>query len=233
VKDGALEVYDKVIANPPFSLDDWGQEAAVADTFGRFRFGLPPKSKGDLAFVQHMVATLGMGVRLGVVMPHGVLFRGGAEGEIRAGLVKEDLLDAVIGLGPNLFYGAGIPAAVLVLNREKPRGRKGRVLFVHGAEQMVPGTSQQNLLSVENVATLTRAYRDFADVPRLAKVVTNEQIAAEGFNCNITNYVDLAEDAAAPDVPSALRALEEALRARSEAESRMEARIRELGYGKI
>jgi type I restriction enzyme M protein len=107
LKDGELMLFDRVIANPPFSLDDWGRGAAEHDPFGRFRFGIPPNSKGDLAFVQHMVATLNLHGRLGVVMPHGVLFRGGAEGEIRKGMLKEDLVEAVIGLPSNLFYGTG------------------------------------------------------------------------------------------------------------------------------
>ena len=128
VDEGELLRYDRVIANPPFSLDEWGREVAESDGHGRFRFGLPPKTKGDLAFVQHMVAVLNAAGRLGVVMPHGVLFRGGAEGKIRQGMLREDLFEAVIGLAPNLFYGTGIPASVLVLNR-KPAARRGKVLF--------------------------------------------------------------------------------------------------------
>lgn len=232
VKDGVLEVYDAVIANPPFSLDDWGQEFAETDPHGRFRYGLPPKTKGDFAFVQHMIATASVSGRVAVVMPHGVLFRGAAEGDIRAGLVKDDLLEAVIGLGPNLFYGAGIPTAILVFNRAKSANRKRKVLFVHGAEQMVAGTTQQNTLSDENIATLTRAFRDFVDKPRLAKVVAVDEIEANGFNCNITNYVDLSDDVDAPDIDSTLRSLRAAIDVRSEAERRMDERLRGIGYGK-
>jgi type I restriction enzyme M protein len=178
-----------------------------------------------------MVSTTTIRGRVGVVMPHGILFRGAAEGEIRAGLVKEDLVEAVIGLGPNLFYGAGIPTAVLILNRAKPPERRRKVLFVHGAEQMIAGTTQQNTLSESNIATLVRAFRAFADEPRLAKVVSREEIAAAGFNCNITNYVDLAEDAAPPDVSSSLRALDVAVDARAQTEKRMRDLLREIGYG--
>ena len=127
VDEGELLLYDRVIANPPFSLDEWGRDVAEADGYGRFRFGVPPKTKGDLAFVQHMVSVLNGTGRLGVVMPHGVLFRGGAEGKIRQGLLQEDLFEAVIGLAPNLFYGTGIPASILVLNRDKPATRKDKV----------------------------------------------------------------------------------------------------------
>jgi type I restriction enzyme M protein len=111
VEGGELILYDRVIANPPFSLDQWGREVAEGDRYGRFRFGIPPKGKGDLAFVQHMVATMNAQGKMAVVMPHGVLFRGAAEGTIREGMLREDLFEAVIGLPPNLFYGTGIPAA--------------------------------------------------------------------------------------------------------------------------
>jgi type I restriction enzyme M protein len=123
--DGALMLFDRVIANPPFSLDDWGRRSPSQRPLGRFRFGVPPKTKGDLAFVQHMVASLNVRGKLGVVMPHGVLFRGASEGEIRKGFLQEDLVEAVVGLPPNLFYGTGIPAAILVMNRASlPSGKE-------------------------------------------------------------------------------------------------------------
>src|SRR5690606_10345409 len=120
VQDGELMLFDRVIANPPFSLDNWGRETAESDGYGRFRFGVPPKTKGDLAFVQHMISTLNVDGRMAVVMPHGVLFRGSAEGDIRKRILEEDLVEAVVGLPPNLFYGTGIPAAVLLIRRSKP-----------------------------------------------------------------------------------------------------------------
>ena len=142
VDDGELLLYDRVIANPPFSLDEWGREVAESDGYGRFRFGVPPPTKGDLAFVQHMVAVLNSRGRLGVVMPHGVLFRGDTEGTIRQALLQQDLFDAVIGLPPNLFYGTGIPASILVLNRNKPTARKGRVMFIDASGNFEEGSNQ-------------------------------------------------------------------------------------------
>jgi type I restriction enzyme M protein len=180
-----------------------------------------------------MIATMNVRGRVGVVMPHGVLFRGGAEGEIRAGFVKEDLIEAVIGLGPNLFYGAGIPAAILVLNRAKLPERRGKILFVHGAEQMIPGSTQQNTLSEEHIATLVRVYRSFTDEPRLARVVTNEEVAAAGFSCNIASYVDLSRESALPDINTVLRALQSATSKRDETEMRMQDLLRKLGYGSL
>ena len=139
VDEGELLLYDRVIANPPFSLSEWGREVAENDGYGRFRFGVPPKTKGDLAFVQHMIAVLNGRGRLGVVMPHGVLFRGSVEGKIREELLKEDLFEAVIGLAQNLFYGTGIPASILMLNRNKPAARKRKVLFINASGEFEEG----------------------------------------------------------------------------------------------
>jgi type I restriction enzyme M protein len=233
IQDGELILYDRVIANPPFSLDEWGYETAEADAHGRFRFGIPPKTKGDLAFVQHMVATLNKQGQLGVVMPHGVLFRGGAEAEIRKGFLKEDLIEAVIGLAPNLFYGTGIPAAVLLMNRDKAQERRQRVLFVHGAEQMISSTSQQNTMSDENVATLVRCVGDFADKPRLSRVVAMEEIAAMEWNLNISRYVDVGTATEPSDVASALTRLGALLEERNAAEAKMMQLLKALGYGSL
>ena len=133
--ESGLKLFDRVIANPPFSLDEWGRDFAEHDPYGRFRFGVPPKTKGDLAFVQHMIATTNTTGMVGVVMPHGVLFRGAAEGAIRKGILEEDLVEAIVGLPTNLFYGTGIPAAVLVLNRKKKSERKNKVLFVEPSRE--------------------------------------------------------------------------------------------------
>jgi type I restriction enzyme M protein len=139
---GELMLFDRVSANPPFSLDEWGREMAEGDGYGRFRFGIPPKTKGDLAFVQHMIATTNKTGMVGVVMPHGVLFRGAAEGEIRKGILQEDLVEAVVGLPTNLFYGTGIPAAVLVMNRAKSFDHKGKVLIIEASRGFNPPYSR-------------------------------------------------------------------------------------------
>ena len=163
VDEGELLLYDRVIANPPFSLDEWGRDVAENDGYGRFRFGVPPKTKGDLAFVQHMVAVLNGTGRLGVVMPHGVLFRGSAEGRIRQGLLEKDLFEAVIGLAPNLFYGAGIPASILELNRGKPGERQAgqgavhrRVRGVRGGEQSEPPARPRHRAHFQDVPCVRR-----------------------------------------------------------------------------
>jgi type I restriction enzyme M protein len=228
VKDGALEVYDKVIANPPFSLDDWGRETAEKDPFGRFRFGVPPKTKGDLAFVQHMVATMNIDGRVGVVMPHGVLFRGGAEGEIRAGMLKQDLFEAVIGLPSNLFYGTGIPAAVLVLSKDKPKERRGKVLFIDASREYREGKAQSYLRD-EDVEKIATTFHAGADVEGYARVVPVAEIESAESNLNISRYVAATQDEEHVDLPGALKRLSELEVARNEAEARMSAKLKGLG----
>lgn len=232
VGDGvkAIRTFDRVLANPPFSLKSWGYDTwSNGDPFGRDRYGCPPKSYGDLAFVQHMIASLKSNGMLGVVLPHGVLFRGGAEGRIREGLLKDDLLEAVIGVAPNLFYGAGIPACILIIRRDKPSARKGKVLFVNGVEQFVEGKAQ-NHLSEANVATLAKAFHNYADVERLARIVPVGEIAENDFNLNISRYVHVGEEAEDLDVAEEVEKLVELQVQRDAAEARMMGFLKELGY---
>jgi type I restriction enzyme M protein len=226
---GELMLFDRVVANPPFSLDEWGRVEAESDAYGRFRFGLPPKGKGDLAFVQHMIATANAKGMVGVVMPHGVLFRGAAEGEIRKGILQEDLVEAVIGLPPNLFYGTGIPAAILVLNRAKAPARKKKVLFIEASREFREG-SAQNYLRVEDVQKIAATFHAFHDVPKYARVVGLDEIERNEFNLNISRFVETADAAEKIDVAAAIAKLREAERKRLEAEAKMNSFLRELGY---
>jgi type I restriction enzyme M protein len=230
LEGGALRVFDRVIANPPFSLDDWGREMAEHDGYGRFRFGVPPKGKGDFAFVQHMIATANKTGMVGVVMPHGVLFRGAVEGEIRKGILQQDLIEAVIGLPSNLFYGTGIPAAVLVLNRAKRPERQRKVLFIEGSRAFREG-SAQNYLRQEDVAKIASAFHAFRDVEKYARLVGLEEIEKNDFNLNISRYVETADAAEKVDVATAIAKLRELEAKRGEAEARMNEYLRELGYG--
>jgi type I restriction enzyme M protein len=227
---GALMLFDRVIANPPFSLDEWGREVAEHDPYGRFSYGVPPKGKGDLAFVQHMIATANKTGMVGVVMPHGVLFRGGAEGEIRAGILKNDLIEAVIGLPVNLFYGTGIPAAILVINKGKTPARKGKVLFIEASREFGTGPNQNHLRD-DDVKKITAAFHTFKDVPKYARVVRLDELEKNDFNLNISRYVETAEASEKVDVESAIAKLRELEGKRREADARMNACLKELGYG--
>ena len=222
--------YDRVLANPPFSEKVWGHEVWTnGDPFGRDQYGVPPKGYGDLAFVQHMVASLKDDGMLGVVVPHGVLFRGGAEGRIREEMLKADIIEAVIGLAPNLFYGAGIPAAILIIRKSKPADRKGKVLIVNGDATFRPGTAQ-NFLTDAHVQTLGDAFHNFADIEKLARAVSVAEIAANDYNLNISRYVQTGADAEALDVPAEAAKLQDIIAKRNEAEAVIFAHLKRLGY---
>jgi type I restriction enzyme M protein len=226
-----LRRFDRVLANPPFSLKSWGYtQWKDGDQLGRDVYGCPPRSYADYAFVQHMVASLKPKGMLGVVLPHGVLFRGGAEGRIREGLLRDDLIEAVVGLGPNLFYGSGIPACIVVMNREKQAERQGKVLFVHGAEELVEGKAQ-NHLSVENVARLAGAFHAWRDEERFCRVVGLDEIERNELNLNIPRYVDTTEPEEEIDVAEELTKLKELMAERDEAERKMLGYLEDLGYG--
>ena len=229
VDEGELLLYDRVIANPPFSLDEWGRHVADNDGYGRFRFGVPPKTKGDLAFVQHMVAVLNAGGRLGVVMPHGVLFRGSAEGRVRQRMLQEDLFEAVIGLAPNLFYGTGIPASILVLNRNKSAERRQNVLFIDASRGYEEG-SNQNRLRDQDIEHITRTFHAYADVDKYARAVPLTEIEKNDWNLNISRYVDASEEEERIDVAAAVQKLRELERERAAAEATMNRYLTELGY---
>ncbi|MCY4174703.1 MAG: class I SAM-dependent DNA methyltransferase [Acidimicrobiaceae bacterium] len=230
---GRLLAYDRVIANPPFSLKAWGHDFAPEDPHRRFdRYGaIPPKTKGDLAFLQHMLAATKPQGMVGVVMPHGILFRGGAEGTIRKGILQADLFEAVIGLAPNLFYGASIPVAICVLNRAKPAERRDKVLFIDASgDEYFRSGKAQNFLDPEHATSIVAAFRAFEDVERFAHVADLDEIAENDFNLNISRYVDTSEPIEVPSVTEALTQLRAAERRRDEAAARMNELLTGLGY---
>lgn len=228
-KNGDLHLFDIVAANPPFSLDKWGHEDAAQDPFDRFRRGVPPKSKGDYAFILHMIETLKPGSgRMAVVVPHGVLFRGSSEGKIRQKLIEENLLDAVIGLPEKLFYGTGIPAAILVFKKQRQADEK--ILFIDASRAFKAGKNQ-NLLAEENIQKVLETYRDRAAVDKYSYLATTAEIAENDFNLNIPRYVDTFEEEAEIDL-MAVRAERIQLKQKlSELETEMDKYLKELGYG--
>ncbi len=186
---GELMTFDRVIANPPFSLKKWGKEEADNDPYGRFPYGTPPKDAGDLAFVQHMISSLNQEGMMGVVMPHGVLFRGASEKEIRKGILNDDLVEAVIGLPAALFYGTGIPACLLIVNKAKSADRKGTVLFINSELEYEEGKNQ-NKLRQEDIEKIVSTFEDYSEIKRYSRVVTLEDIAENDYNLNIRRYAD-------------------------------------------
>ncbi|MEC5181243.1 type I restriction-modification system subunit M [Arthrobacter sp. CG_A4] len=185
-----LATFDCVIANPPFSLKSWGDEAWASDRWGRNAMGgLPPKGYADWAWVQHMLASATNKTgRVAVVLPQGALFRQGSEGRIREFILRQDKVEAVIGLAPNLFYGTGLAACVLILRQQKPAAHSGKVLFVNGESLFRKGRNQ-NTLEDEHTERLLEIYQKFADQPGLAQLVDLAAIETKGFNLNISLYV--------------------------------------------
>lgn len=224
---GLLKHFDIVVANPPFSLEKWGHEAAADDPHKRFRRGVPPRTKADYAFILHMVETMKPGTgRMAVVVPHGVLFRGAAEGKIRQKLIEENLLDVVIGLPEKLFYGTGIPAAILVLRKKKT---DDKVLFIDASRDYQDGKNQ-NVLRRQDLDRIEQTVRARQSVEKYAYLASPAEMAENEFNLNIPRYVDTFEEAEAIDL-KAVR--EERLKLKAELavlEEKMAGYLRELGY---
>lgn len=181
-----LQRFDIVVANPPFSLDKWGEEVAQNDAFNRFKFGIPPKSKGDYAFVLQMLASLNDNGTMGVILPHGVLFRGASEGAIRQNLIDKNLLHAVIGLPANLFFGTSIPACILIFKKQKV---DFNVLFIDSSKDYQKGKNQ-NKLDTEHITKILYAYKSRESIAKYAHLATLDEIKANDYNLNIPRYVD-------------------------------------------
>ena len=227
-KDGQLLQFDVVTANPPFSLDKWGHEDASSDPYGRFHRGVPPKTKGDYAFISHMIETLKASTgRMGVVVPHGVLFRASSEGKIRQQLIEENLLDTVIGLPEKLFFGTGIPAAILIFKKNKS---DDKVLFIDASNEFKSGKNQ-NQLTEDNIAKVIETYKARESVDKYAYLASFDEIKENDFNLNIPRYVDTFEEEAEIDL-DAVRAERLALKAELNLlEDEMAGFLKELGYG--
>jgi type I restriction enzyme M protein len=226
---GLLDQFDVVVANPPFSLDKWGQEHAAKDRFTRYRRGIPPKSRGDYAFISHMIETARADTgRVCVVVPHGVLFRGGQEGVIREALIKENLLDAVIGLPANLFFGTGIPAAILFFDKSRTRRGVTDVLFIDASRECEEGKNQ-NRLTEEHLAKILATHAAFAPVEKYAYRATPTELADNDYNLNIPRYVDTFEEEAEIDLAAVKQNIARLEGELATVRQRMDGYLKELG----
>ncbi|WP_339725219.1 type I restriction-modification system subunit M [Maribacter stanieri] len=225
-ENDALMKFDVVVANPPFSLDKWGAENASADRYNRFHRGIPPKSKGDYAFITHMIETLNEHGRAGVVLPHGVLFRGSSEGKIRQQLIDENLLKAVIGLPANLFFGTGIPATILVFDKNK--GDNTDVLFIDASNEF-DNAKNQNKLSKANIKKIFDTYKNWETIDKYSYVAKLDEIIENDYNLNIPRYVDTFEE----EEPVDIKATQEEIKAIKQhiesVEQKLEQHLAELG----
>jgi len=219
--------FEVVTANPPFSLDKWGIEEAEADTYNRFHRGLPPKSKGDYAFISHMIETITMeNGRVGVVVPHGVLFRSSSEGKIRTKLIDENLLDAVVGLPGNLFYGTGIPTAIMVFKR----GRKTTDVMFVDASREFQNNKNQNKLSRENLDKIISTYKEKKVLDKYSYLATLDEIKENDYNLNIPRYVDTFEEEEPIDIPVVQKDIEQLEGELDGLRVKMNGYLKELGF---
>ena len=226
VENDELMTFDIVVANPPFSLDKWGKEDADSDKYNRYHRGIPPKSRADYAFIQHMIETAkDEKGKVGVIVPHGVLFRSGAEGRIREALIKENLLEAVIGLPENLFFGTGIPAAILVFNKNKKRDE---VLFIDASKGFEKGT-RQNKLRNEDIEKILSTFEQFETVDKYAYVATPDELQENDYNLNIPRYVDTFEPVAEVDIAEVQEDIEKLEGELTEVRKKMSEYLKELG----
>lgn len=224
-----LATFDCVIANPPFSLERWGEEVWLNDPYGRNFAGLPPRTSGDYAWVQHMIKSMAPKTgRMAVVLPHGALFRMGVEGKIRRQILEMDLLEAVIGLGPNLFYGTGLAASILVFRVRKQADRQKQVLIVDASKLYKKGRNQ-NTLEPEHINQIFAWYRGYQDVAGVAKVVTLDEIAKNDWNLNIPRYVEPVTEEETITVEDAIANLKQALNEAYAAEDKLKELLREAG----
>ena len=226
----ALMKFDVVVANPPFSLDKWGQEIAAEDRHGRFFRGIPPKSKGDWAFILHMLATTieGKG-RVGVVVPHGVLFRGGQEGKIREAVIRENLLDAVIGLPSNLFYGTPIPAALMIFEKSRKQNGKDKVLFIDASREFDQVTNQ-NRLREQDIEKIVDTFRKKETVEKYSYSASYAEIKENEFNLNIQRYVDTFEPEPEIDITTVQKEIQDIEAKLASTRKKMDGYLKELGF---
>ena len=226
VEDDTLMKFDIEVANPPFSLDKWGFENAASDKYKRFWRGIPPKTKGDYAFISHMVETLKPKTgRMAVIVPHGVLFRGSSEGKIRQSLIEENLIDAVIGLPAGLFQTTGIPVAILVIDRAREKGgereNEDKILFIEASKEFKPGKAM-NSLEPENADKIFDTFAERKEIERFSRLVPITEVAENDYNLNITRYVDTFE----PEPEIEIAEIKPKL---AELEAKMDEYLKELG----
>ncbi|PKH88911.1 type I restriction-modification system subunit M [Colwellia sp. Bg11-28] len=228
-KDGkALLNFTIVTSNPPFSLDKWGHDKASDDPYGRFHRGIPPKTKGDYAFISHMIETLKPETgRMGVVVPHGVLFRASSEGKIRQKLIEENLLDTVIGLPEKLFFGTSIPAAILIFKKTK---NDNKVLFIDASREFKSGKNQNQLTSA-NIEKVIDTYKTRETIDKYSYLATFDEIKENDFNLNIPRYVDTFEEEAEIDLVAVRTERVQLQKELKNIEVEMEGYLKELGYG--
>lgn len=233
VENDHLMQFDIIVANPPFSLDKWGEKHLENDIYHRFDRGMPPASKGDYAFISHMVATAKpKSGRVAVIVPHGVLFRGSSEGKIRQAFIEENILDAVIGLPANLFLNVGIPVAFLIFDKSREKGganeNRKDVLFIDASKEFVPG-KKQNSLSEDHIKKIVDTYKNRREIEKYSHIATFDEIKENDFNLNIPRYVDTFEEEEEVDLAKVKAEIVDLENELQKVQSQMTEYLKELG----
>ena len=228
VEGGKLKTYDIVLANFPFSMD-WDNKGAEKDPYGRFKFGIPTSTgKADFAFIQHMFSQLNEKGEAAIICSQGVLFRGGEEGKIREGMIKADIIEAIIAIPPALFFGTGIPACVLILNKNKPAKRKNKIVFIYAAKDYLEGKNR-NKLRDSDIEKIVSAFKKFEDIDSYCHVAEREELEENEFNLNVPRYVDISEPEEEIDIQKTVDELKKLEKEREEIEDKVKKDLKELG----
>ena len=228
--DGSLKTFDICVANPPYSIKDWEYEIFKHDKYGRVTgYEMPPTKKADYAFVLHMVKSMNENGRAGIVLPHGVLFRGGAEGRIRENLIKNDLIEAIIALPAKLFFGTGIPAAIVIFNKNKPESHKNKILIID-AEQDYEEGKNQNRLRKKDIEKIVSAFENYRDIEKYARVIDIKELEENEFNLNVRRYVENADKEEVIDVKMVWAEVKKIEKDRAVIDKTVEAFLKELKY---
>ena len=227
VEGGKLKTYDRVLANFPFSMD-WDNKGAEKDPYNRFRFGVPPAlDKADFAFIQHMFSQLNNKGQAAIICSQGVLFRSGVENQIREGMISEDVIEGIIAIPQKLFFGTGIPACVLFLNKNKTEKRKKKIIFIYGAKDYLAGTNR-NKLRDSDIEKIVKAFKDFKDIDRYCHIADYEELKENEFNLNVPRYVDISEPEEEVNIQATINDLKKHEKERVEIEAKVTIDLKEL-----
>ncbi|MDR7665684.1 N-6 DNA methylase [Methanosarcina sp. Z-7115] len=221
--------FDFIVSSPSFGIKNWGYEVAHYDLYNRFHYGIPPKNRGDFAYLEHMISTLNEEGKLGVVIPNGMLFRMGKEGEIRKNIIKQGIIEAVISLPPKMYPGTSVSTSILLLNKNKEERHKDSILFI-GAEKDYEKGKQQNYLKEQNIEKVIEVFRNYKEIEKYSRYVSFSEIEKNEFSLNISLYINASMEIEAVDLRETLQKLKELGEISTKLDIKMDECLKELGY---
>jgi len=228
--DGTLKQFSICVANPPYSIKEWPYESFKTNKYGRLSgYEMPPNKTADFAFVLHMIKSMKEDGKAGIILPHGILFRGGQEGKIREQIIKNDLIEAIIALPSKLFFGTGIPVAVLIFNKNKPKEKKNKILIIDAEKDYQEGKNQ-NILRKQDIKKIVDAYEAYANQEKYCRVVDINELEANDFNLNVKRYVDTSDEEEVIDVAQVIREIDNIEAEKKELDKKVKNYLTQLGY---